>query len=540
MADFETIEGRRKGAVVYVCKGYLYLKNNVYLQKNNIPKTNVRCYNHNSGCSGTGYIEGEKFYEGSGHMHVEQFQLIEKLKIESKIKDQCEKTPLAPKDIYNENLKNNTEITPYSKLSSTMRKRRATTFPPVPKTMMGFHETLNGKELGKIQGEYFYRAFSTVSEEYALMFMAEIDHSILQNVDNAHIDATFKTVPNCFYQLLIVHCIILDTVVPCIFVLMTNKSRLLYDAVFLTIKNLVPSFKPKIVVTDFEKALFSSIKFSFGSDIRGCLFHYKQKVWTKWQQLGLSTCRDKRTSSWVKLIMSLPYLPENMIEQAFQELAPTVVFDQPSESILRFYIYVEKTWINGIKPFSMFSVYGQTRRTNSDVEVFHSAFAKRIGRKRPSFWFFLMKLKSVAYSYKIEVNCLNEGKIVRKYQSKLSKTADRYVSEAELKLSANRYRPDEFLKVVSHLSQKSLKKLAENNETIEMDENDECLDDTLEYFDTQECLEQDMTDYSKCVTCELEKIKFCAEPCGHMMCSFCIKDDKCAFCDTKIESKFPL
>ena len=261
--------------------------------------------------------------------------------------------------------------------------------------------------------------------------MAEIDHSILEKVRNIHVDATFKTVPNSFFQLLIVHCVILDTVVPCIFVLMTSKSRVLYDAVFLSIKNLVPSLKPKLTVCDFEQASFSSVKFNFGSEMECCLFRYRQAIWRSWQQLGLSVSGEKSFTSWLKLIMSLPLLPETLIGPTFQELAPSIHFDKPIESILTFYVYVEKTWITSFMTASMFSVNGQTRRTNSDVECFHSAFSKRSGRKRPSFWFFLMKLKSVVNSYKIEAISLNEGKILRKYKCKEAKSVDRFISEAE-------------------------------------------------------------------------------------------------------------
>ena len=304
MSEFEIIEGRRKGAVVYICMGFLYLKNNVYKDK-----VHLRCHSHSSGCSGTGYIQGGKLFEGQGHMHTEQNNLIEKLKTESKIKDDCEKTPLAPKDIYNDNLKTNcTGISPFSRMSSTMRKRRATTFPSIPKSMMGFHQILHNTDLGKIQEQLFYRTFATVSKEYALIFMAEINHSILEKVENVHIDATFKTVPNSFFQLLIVHGVILDTVVPCIFVLMTSKSRVLYDAVFLSIRILVPCLKPKTAVCDFETALFSSVKFNFGSELKGCLFYYRQAIWRKWQQLGLSVSKEISYPSWLKLIMSLPLL----------------------------------------------------------------------------------------------------------------------------------------------------------------------------------------------------------------------------------------
>ena len=238
--DYEIIEGHRKGAKVYVSDGYLYLKNNIYKGK-----INLRCQSHNSGCKGTGYIENGKVFVMQGHLHTEQKKLIEKLKIESKIKNESEKTAQAPRDIYNANVKSDLcEVIPFHKLSSTMRKRRATTFPAVPKDMVGFHEILNSTEFGKIDEELFYRCFSTANSEYAIIFVPEIDHAIFQKVEQVHADGTFKTVPKEFYQLVIIHCVILDTMVPCIFILMTSKSRLLYDAVFLSVRNLIPCLKP--------------------------------------------------------------------------------------------------------------------------------------------------------------------------------------------------------------------------------------------------------------------------------------------------------
>ena len=52
--DNATIEGRRKGAKVYMSDGCLYLDNNIYKRK-----INLRC--HKNGCKGTGYIENGIF-----------------------------------------------------------------------------------------------------------------------------------------------------------------------------------------------------------------------------------------------------------------------------------------------------------------------------------------------------------------------------------------------------------------------------------------------------------------------------------------------
>ena len=63
----------------------------------------------------------------------------------------------------------------------------------------------------------------------------------------------------------------------------------------------------------------------------------------------------------------------------------------------------------------MLSVYGRTRRTNSEVEGFHSNFGKRMAQKRSNFWYFLNKLKSVAKAYHLEIIQLGEGILTRRY-----------------------------------------------------------------------------------------------------------------------------
>ena len=185
---------------------------------------------------------------------------------------------------------------------------------------------------------------------------------------------------------------------------MSGKTRLLNDAVFLKIRSLAPQFNPETSVSDFEIALYSSIKFVFGSNLQGCLFHYRQSLYRRWQQLGLS-CVKVKVVSWVEQLMALPLPPTNLIHSVFYELSPSVLEINDLDAMGTFYSYAEKQWIQAMDP-KMFSVHSKFRRTNSEVEGFHSSFGKRIGRKRPNFWFFLFKLKSVGKVYQLEANQL--------------------------------------------------------------------------------------------------------------------------------------
>ena len=79
----------------------------------------------------------------------------------------------------------------------------------------------------------------------------------------------------------------------------------------------------------------------------------------------------------------------------------------------------------------MLSVHGKFRRTNSEVEGFHSSFGKRIGRKWPIFWFFPFKLKIVGKAHQLEANQFREPILTRRYRRKMSKASDNFISEAE-------------------------------------------------------------------------------------------------------------
>ena len=63
-------------------------------------------------------------------------------------------------------------------------------------------------------------------------------------------------------------------------------------------------------------------------------------------------------------------------------------------------------------------------------------------------------------------------------------------------------------------------------------------DDPLECFEIES--DEDETDCTKCVACQLENLKFSAKPCGQLICTFCIEEDECLNCHTKSDSKFAI
>ena len=140
----------------------------------------------------------------------------------------------------------------------------------------------------------------------------------------------------------------------------------------------------------------------------------------------------------------------------------------------------------------------------------------------------------------MEANQLREGILTRRYRRKRSKASDKFISEAEEKLTTGLYTAQAFLQIVSHVTEKSIEKKADEERNQENIENDVPLmtsDDPLECFEI-EC-DEDETNCTKCCACELEII-FCAKPCGRLMCTFCIEEDECLKSHTKIDSNFAI
>ena len=116
--------------------------------------------------------------------------------------------------------------------------KKKSNFPPISRKVEEFDNLLKNPDFGTIDSNIFYRAFASANDEFALIFLANIDLSFLNRILSIHVDATFKTVPVHFCLLLIIYCLVLDTIIPLFYVFMSVKTRLLYDAVFLKIRYL--------------------------------------------------------------------------------------------------------------------------------------------------------------------------------------------------------------------------------------------------------------------------------------------------------------
>ncbi|KAG0439061.1 hypothetical protein DMUE_2696, partial [Dictyocoela muelleri] len=97
-------------------------------------------------------------------------------------------------------------------------------------------------------------------------------------------DGTFKTAPNNFYQVFVIHCSVYNGFLPLIHILLPNKTEETYYYMLKEIKDLINEVSPTAVVIDFEIGIRNAfLKIFKNIKVKHCLFHFGQSIWRKIQ-----------------------------------------------------------------------------------------------------------------------------------------------------------------------------------------------------------------------------------------------------------------
>ncbi|KAF0990352.1 hypothetical protein HZS_102 [Henneguya salminicola] len=106
---------------------------------------------------------------------------------------------------------------------------------------------------------------------------------------NSHIDSTFKTVPEIFYQWVVIHGEYNNVLIPCVFALMEQKTEIMYRRVWEKVRENV-EIACQTAMCDFEMASIDSFMFYYPSTpLTGCFFHFSQCIWRRIESGGQST-----------------------------------------------------------------------------------------------------------------------------------------------------------------------------------------------------------------------------------------------------------
>ena len=271
-------------------------------------------------------------------------------------------------------------------------------------------------------GEVFLLHDSGVGdEERILIFGTERTVNLLHAADHWYMDGTFKIVPELFFQLYTIHgSTNAGFIVPCLFVLLPNKTGGTYDRLFDLVKNLRPNMEPVTVMMDFEKAPMNSAEAAFPrAAITGCFYHLSQSVYRKIQSEGLQNTytTDEAFALHAQMIPALAFVPVNDVITAFEalqddapaELAPILDYfednyvGRPRRRNRANPLYALATWNVSNR------VHDQLPRTNNHVEGFHRKMVAALTAYHPCLWKFLNVLKKEQALTNVILNQMDAG-----------------------------------------------------------------------------------------------------------------------------------
>ena len=237
-----------------------------------------------------------------------------------------------------------------------------------------------------------------LAEKRIMIFGTQRNVIALERSTSYFCDGTFKTAPDIFTQLFTLHGLIPGGYhVPLIYAFLPGKTLKSYEQVF-TVINSLGTLSPQNIMMDFESGMRGAAANIFpNANIDGCHFHFGQANLKKLRKLGLAVDynEDECIRMWVRRLHSLAFIkPTDVIDgfDAIQEELPTIL-DEYSD-------YFQRTWIGqrtrnsrkqplyNIESWNCHhATLNGKRKTNNNIEGWHSGFSKRYnGKTRPNIY----------------------------------------------------------------------------------------------------------------------------------------------------------
>ena len=169
--------------------------------------------------------------------------------------------------------------------------------------------------------------------------------------------------------------------------------------------------------------------------MKGCAFHWSQPIWRRVQAVGLqsSYLQVPGVHQLCKQLLGLPFIPADHIRPVFeklQERATTAKLQELTD-------YIEQTWLeSNMWTPETWSVFGQSVRTNNDVEGWHHRLNAKAKKSNLPFYSLLQLLHDEAKIININLHLINENRLrrhqrtkYRELQSKIFQAWDDYAAK---------------------------------------------------------------------------------------------------------------
>jgi MULE transposase domain len=264
------------------------------------------------------------------------------------------------------------------------------------------------------KGNLFMRYDSGFGDKNRIIiFIAEQKISYLSKVDTLVIDGTFKSCPQGFYQVVVIHGYIFEKTFPMIYILLSNKSESSYVRAFSKCRELV-TLNADFVITDFERALINAVRVSFyDAEHFGCLFHLGQAAWRRVGALGeISLFKNNAFYKRIfKMTLCLAFIPPHEVLIYYREIEAIV--QSNGEPILdNFLNYFKKNYLGIVETeeleetdpsfnIEFWNAYVRilkgVPRTSNNAESWNRTFNLRVDNPHPNIAHFISCLLQMEY-----------------------------------------------------------------------------------------------------------------------------------------------
>ncbi|CAI6347305.1 unnamed protein product [Macrosiphum euphorbiae] len=206
-------------------------------------------------------------------------------------------------------------------------------------------------------------------------------------------------------------------------------------------------------MTDIEAALQNAFLTVYPETVaHGCWFHYVQALIKNVKRLGLAQYVKDNVQAQIclKMCAALALLLVNKIDEGFQLIRRHAIDNNVRFAI--FFNYYSNYWVPEV-----FSVYGLPRRTNNNVECFHSQLKEKFQILHPNLWTFLEHLKNLSSKYHVTVRQLALGqRISRAVKIKYLLNSGRILKSTQ-QLDLGHITLKEFLLQCSHSAERYIR-----------------------------------------------------------------------------------
>ena len=291
---------------------------------------------------------------------------------------------------------------------------------PVPATRAALPNPLP-QQFSTTNGGAQFLLWDSGDQDRILMFVTQEKMRVLEDNDHWFVDGTFDAAPLIYGQLFTVHALLDGVLIPCVYVLLPDKTQVTYTRMFRELINLHANLHPSTVLCDFEVAIKNALEAVFpGVTVKGCYFHLTKNIWRRIQAEGLQDRyeQDPAFVEEVRMIAALAFVPPNDVDRYFNIISQNI--DQALEVILD---YFETNYIGHMQrqrfrrprfPYAWWGVHDRVLdnlpRTNNGVEGWHNRFNQHVGQHHANIWRLFGVMKSDEDISSVELVHLRQGR----------------------------------------------------------------------------------------------------------------------------------